>query len=181
MPKARNPKLVAREAAEAERAADRRRESSEALIPRTATINLAELEIPEGGELPPRMAQVVALRLVGMKVPEIAEKLAMAENTVRSHLYVARAKGKLSDVGPILDHQAVPLAMENLITGLEQGNEEYTLEVLKGRGAFRSHSANVSSGSTGPMHLQINVELPKGSHGNVIDVTPGQVMGKPRE
>jgi hypothetical protein len=181
MPRARNPKLVAREEREAEASAERRKARQTDLVPRTATINLDELQVPEGAELPPRMAQVVALRLVGMTVPQIAEKLAMAENTVRSHLYVARAKGKLTDVGPILDHQAVPLAMENLLNGLEEGDKDYTLEVLKGRGAFRTHTHQASTGSVGPMHLQIQVELPRGVQGNVIDVTPGQVMGKPRE
>jgi hypothetical protein len=181
MPKARNPKLVAREERLAEESAARRKTAGEALVPRTVTVNLDELQIPEGSELPPRMAQVVALRLVGMSVPEIAERLAIAENTVRSHLYVARAKGKLMDVGPILDHQAVPLAIENLMNGLAEQDKDYTLEVLRGRGAFRTHTHQASTGSVGPMNLQINVELPKGAHGNIIDVMPGQVMGKPRE
>lgn len=179
MPRARNPKLVAREEAEAAAAAKRREARQTAMVPRT--INLDELVIPEGGELPPRMAQVVALRLVGMRIPDIAEKLAITENTVRQHLYVARAKGKLSDVGPILDHQAVPLAIENLINGLEEQDKDYTLEVLRGRGAFRTHTHQASTGSVGPMHLQIQVELPSSAHGKVIDVVAGQVMGKPRE
>jgi len=181
MPRARNPKLIEREEAAAKAAADRREANRTALAPRTATINLAELELPEGGELPPRMAQVVALRILGMKASEIADKLAISVHTVNQHLYVARSRGKLSDVGPILDHVAVPLAMDNLIKGLEEEDKEYTLEVLKGRGAFRSHSASVSSGSVGPMQLQIQVELPQGAHGKVIDVGVGQVMGKPRD
>jgi hypothetical protein len=81
----------------------------------------------------------------------------------------------------ILDHQAVPLAIDNLMKGLEENDKEYTLEVLKGRGAFRTHSHQASTASVGPMHLQIQVELPAGAGGNVIDVTAGQVTGKPRE
>lgn len=177
----RNPKLVKREEDEAERSRERRQARTSSLVPRTATINLEELEIPEDGALPPRMAQVVALRLVGMSVPEIAQKLAITDHTVRMHLYQARRRGKLADVPNILDHQVVPLAVENLIAGIEAGDKDYTLEVLKGRGAFRTHTHQASTGSVGPMHLQIQVELPKEAHGAVIDVLPGQVMGKPRE
>lgn len=181
MPRARNPKLVEREEREAEASAERRKARQTALVPREVTLNLDELAIPEGGELPPRMAQVVALRILGLSSSQIADKLGIAVNTVNQHLYVARAKGKLSDVGAILDHQAVPMAMDNVLAGLAEGDKEYTLEVLKGRGAFRTHTHQASTGSTGPMHLQIQVELPKSAHGTIIDVGAGQVMGKPRE
>lgn len=179
---ARNPKLVKREEEAADAARERRQARQAALVPRKATINLEELTVPEGGELPPRMAQVVALRVLGLSAPQIAEQLGIAVNTVNQHLYIARAKAKLSDVGPILDHHAVPMAVENLIAGLEEGDKDYTLEVLKGRGALRTHTHQASTGSTGPMQLHIQVELPKGGNAHVIDVMPtGQVMGKPRE
>jgi hypothetical protein len=177
----RNETLRKRDEAFQAAASEQREATKEALEPRKLTLNLSELEIPEGGELPPRIAQAVALRLVGLNPGQIAERLGLERSTVNQYLYIARMKGKLTDVGPILDHAVVPMAVENLIAGLEAGDKEYTLEVLKGRGAFRSHSANVSTGSAGPMHLQIQVELPKGASGTVIDVIPGQVMGAPRE
>lgn len=149
--------------------------------PRKVTLNLDELNVPEGADLPPRMAQVVALRLVGLRPKEIAGQLGISEHTVNQHLYMARLRGRLSDVGQILDNAVVPMAIENLIEGLEAKDKDYTLEVLKGRGAFRSHTHQASTGSNAPMHLQIQIELPKGAHGNVIDVIPGQVMGAPRE
>lgn len=177
----RNPELAKRDEQFEKEAAAKRAASREALVPKSVTLNLEELEIPEGAALPPRMAQVVALRLVGLTAAQIAEKLCISPHTVNQHLYIARSKGRLADIGPILDHMAVPMAVENLINGLAEQDKEYTLEVLKGRGAFRAHSANVSSGSSGPMQLHIQVELPKGASGAVVDVIPGQVIGRPRE
>lgn len=158
-----------------------RQETLTAPVPRTVTLNLDELRIPEGGELPPRMAQCVALRLVGLSSSQIADQLGLETSTVNQYLYVARSKGKLADIAEILDHQIVPMAIENLLEGIKEKDKEYTLEVLKGRGAFRTHSHQASTGSAAPMHLQISVEMPKGASGKVIDVIPGQVLGTPRE
>lgn len=149
-----------------------------ALVPREVTLNLDELRIPEGHELPPRTAQVVALRILGLSTDEISNQLVLQPSTVRKHLMIARQRGKLSDVSSFLDHAAVPRAVENLMAGLEEGDKDYTLEVLKGRGAFRSHSHQASTGSTGPMHLEITVSVPQGIE--QATVVEGQVMGKRR-
>lgn len=177
----RNPELAKRDEQFEKEAAEKRAARRNELVPASITLNLEELEIPADGPLPPRMAQVVALRLVGLTASQIAEKLCISVHTVNQHLYMARSKGRLADISGILDHAVVPMAVENLIAGLAEGDKDYTLEVLKGRGAFRSHSANVSSGSAGPMQLHIQVELPKGATGTQIDVIPGQVIGRPRE
>lgn len=177
----RNAALSKRDEAFQEQANQQRRETKQSLEARSVTLNLEELKIPEGGALPPRMAQCVALRVVGLSAKQIAEQLGLEQTTVNQYLYVARQRGKLADVAEILDHQVVPMAVQNLIEGLEAKDKDYTLEVLKGRGAFRTHTHQQSTGSAGPMHLQISVEMPKGASGTVIDVTPGQVVGVPRE
>lgn len=177
----RNATLSKRDEAFQAEANQQRQETKQSLEARSVTLNLEELKIPEDGALPPRMAQCVALRLVGLSAKQIAEQLGLEQTTVNQYLYVARQKGRLADVAEILDHQVVPMAVENLIAGLAEGDKEYTIEVLKGRGAFRTHTHQQSTGSSGPMHLQISVEMPKGAAGTVIDVTPGQIVGVPRE
>jgi hypothetical protein len=86
------------------------------------------------------VAEMVALRLTGATIKEIAKEVQADEVTVRKYLALAAQTAERNDVGILLDHHAVPLAVDNLIEGLRAGDKQYTLKVLEGRGHFQKHS-----------------------------------------
>lgn len=87
-----------------------------------------------------QIAEMVALRITGHTLKEIAEQVGCCEDTVRRSLALAAETAERNDVGVLLDYHAVPLAVDNLIAGLKNGNEKYTLKVLEGRGHFQKHT-----------------------------------------
>jgi len=87
-----------------------------------------------------QIAEMVAMRITGHTMKEIATTMGCCEDTVRRSLALAAQTAERNDVGELLDYHAVPLAVDNLITGLKNGNEKYTLKVLEGRGHFQKHT-----------------------------------------
>jgi predicted transcriptional regulator len=122
-------------------------------------------------------ARAVALRILGYSQKAIAAEMCASEHAVRQWLMQARKRAELLDVGPLLDHVALPLAVDNLIEGLQQGNEKYTLATLQGRGAFSAHSKSENYNTD--MTLEIRVEMTDRS--KPIDAIEGQVVGVPRQ
>jgi hypothetical protein len=87
-----------------------------------------------------QIAEMVALRITGHTLKEIAEHCECSEDTVRRYLALAADTAERNDVGLLLDYHAVPLAVDNLITGLKAGDKQYTLKVLEGRGHLQKHT-----------------------------------------
>lgn len=96
------------------------------------------------GDLRALIAEMVALRLAGHTIKEIAEITAVGKDAVTRYLARASEVAERNDVGMLLDYHAVPLAVDNLITGLRAGNEKYTLKVLEGRGHLQKHTRGVA-------------------------------------
>lgn len=92
-----------------------------------------------------QIAEMVAMRISGHTMKEIAEAIGCCEDTVRRALAHAAQTAERNDVGELLDYHAVPLAVDNLIAGLKNGNEKYTLKVLEGRGHFQKHTRGVQT------------------------------------
>jgi hypothetical protein len=132
-----------------------------------------------------RYAIVIALRAEGYTHKEIAEKTGLSIWQIQTACHKARQSGQMRDALDMIDNSALPQAVDNLLEGLRKGDKEYTLEVLKGRGAFRKFSdkpgAGVGALSLPP--LQINILTPAG--GNVptviINSEKGAVIGTPRD
>lgn len=85
------------------------------------------------------LATILALRLgAHMTYREIAEALDMSERHV---LRVAK-RGKKDQVVERevrrLDSEGMPMAVENVLEGLQAKDKDYTLEYMKGRGVFRT-------------------------------------------
>ncbi len=102
---------------------------------------------------------ILVLRIAGLNVHQIVNKLHLDDATgpdhVRQVLYLARKEARLADVTGLLDHRAVPGAVDNLIAGIDNGDKDYTLAVLKGRGAFRNFERTDADTK---MSLEITVE-----------------------
>lgn len=120
--------------------------------------------------------RAIAFRMAGMSMQQIADELLVSVGTVRKWLTEARKNAALLDVTPLLDHVALPQAVDNLIAGLEAGNEKYTLATLQGRGAFSAHSKQETHATS--MALEIHVEMPPTSR--VADAVEGHIVGQPR-
>lgn len=122
-------------------------------------------------------AHAIAKRIAGYTVREIADDLHVSRDTVEQWFLEARRNAQLLDVGPLLDHVALPLAVDNLIDGLRAGNEEFTLKTLGGRGAFSAHSKAETHQTS--MTLNVQVEMPTRESAPRV-VGEGQVVGIPR-
>jgi len=132
-----------------------------------------------------RYAVVVALRMEGYTQQEIADKTGLTLWQIQNACHRARQNGRLRDVLDMIDNTAVPQAVDNLVEGLRKGDKEYTLEVLKGRGAFRKFSDKPGAGA-GAMALpplQINILTPQGGQVPTVIVNSekGAVIGTPRD
>lgn len=106
-----------------------------------------------------RVAMAAALRAAGAKVAAIADLLGVKPDTVREYLANAREWGGLDDVLRDIEARAIPAAVENLLQGLEDGDKEYTLEVLKGRGIFRTFGNTKTEGSAAGTNMTVNVQF----------------------
>lgn len=130
-----------------------------------------------------QVAAVIALRVEGHSNREIARALGLKNERVVSRLvHMAKVKGGFSDVLDRVDGLAVPQAVENLIEGLRDGDKEYTLETLKGRGVFRQHSQVKSEGGAAPSNVMlVKIEMPQMPAGSLPPaVGAGQIVGQPR-
>lgn len=152
------------------KAEDRERQ----LAQRGPTLDEILKEGDDDAPLGPKATICIALRLQGMSEKEIAKKVELPVETVRQYLFKARKKAKLLDVAPLLDQMAVPMAVDNLIEGIGNGDKDYTLAVLKGRGAFATFGKQESDGA---MQLTVKIEHADNGQTSVID---GSVVGVPR-
>jgi predicted transcriptional regulator len=136
-----------------------------------------------------RVAVAAALRAVGASTAAIAQALGLSVDTVSTYLAAAREWGALRDVVRDIECRLVPKAVENLAALLEQGDKQATLEVLKGRGLLRKHTAGQKEGSSGPPDLRltvvfagapagaadrVGVALASGSGGEVVGVATAE-------
>jgi hypothetical protein len=121
---------------------------------------------------------IVVLRLAGLNIMQIVNHLQLDEKTgvdhVRQVLFQARKEARLADVPGLLDHRAVPGAVDNLIKGIDDGDKEYTLAVLKGRGAFRNFER-----SDGDQKLSLEITI-DGLEADGRAIPEGTVVGIPR-
>jgi DNA-binding CsgD family transcriptional regulator len=128
-----------------------------------------------------RMAEVCADRMQGLTYREIAELRGISVKTIGNLLYEARQRAHIRDVPDLLTHQALPLAVDNLVEGLRQGDQKYTLATLKGLGAFATHAKQEQNiNANAGMTLTLKVEMPEGREVRDPETLIGEVVGLPR-
>lgn len=129
------------------------------------------------------LATILALRIgARMTYREIAESLNMSERHV---LRVAK-RGKKDQVVEReiarLDREGMPMAVENVLDGLQERDKDYTLEFLKGRGVFKQkhEAADVQGGALAPTGLIVqfihNGEAPQQARAGSITATPNRTL-----
>lgn len=102
----------------------------------------------------------LALRAEGWSVDDIAAHFGVSRPTITGWFVAHRRQVTLEEIDSVLDQTAIPLATENLIHGLLEGDKDYTLEVLKGRGALRRHGESDKQPTGGLPELRIVFEAP---------------------
>lgn len=115
----------------------------------------------------------------GERMIDIAEMLGVTVGAITGWIARHKQKVRIADIDLRLDQIALPIATDNLIHGLLAGDKDYTLETLKGRGAFRRHSdANITLPETLP-DLVVRFEAPPAAAGfGPHDIAMGRVVGK---
>jgi DNA-binding CsgD family transcriptional regulator len=132
-----------------------------------------------------RATIIVALRRQGHTYKEIRGITGLTLKQIQYALRNERAKGTLNDVLAMVDHEAVPQAVENLIGMLRKHDKDATMLTLKGRGVFRTFSQQkheVAAGEKLPM-LTIDVTSPDGNSlpSVIVNSERGAVEGVARE
>ncbi len=129
----------------------------------------------------------LALRLEGYTYEEIEQKTKLSIQQIRYACRKARRAGRLRDTIELIDNEAVPQAVENLLSLLRKEDREATFKVLDGRGVFRKFNNNKNEGG-GPMGagvppLQINILSPTGGAlpTVIVNSEKGSVVGTPYE
>ena len=127
-----------------------------------------------------RYAKILTLVAAGYTQFEIADHLGITRNGVARALYDMRKRGVGVDTEVKIDHLIVPSAVEQLQTLVEAGDKDAIFAVLKGRGAFKQHTAQpAGTGPTVLTQLVVKFEMPPGM--TEKPVLQGQVVGVARE
>lgn len=116
----------------------------------------------------------VALRVAGFTRKEIADEMGVSVSYVDKLIRAAKDTGLAKSV---LHSRAIPLALDNLINGLEQADKDYTLKTLEGTGVLGKHVTH-EGGPKQAFQFNIVVESPSGG---TRDVVAGSIVGVPRQ
>jgi hypothetical protein len=125
------------------------------------------------------IAAVLGLRWQGFGPKESAEILGVSQQAVTGALTIARRDASIGDQIDRIEKVGVPLAVDNAIRGVMDGDKEYSLRVLDGRGVFRSHKSVESDIRVTKLEMSIKVDMPPGYDPlNAGGVRMGAVVGK---
>lgn len=105
-------------------------------------------------------AAVLALRWEGYGPRESAEILGCSFDKVDAALLRMREAASIEDQLIRLDTLIVPLAVDNVARGVMNGDRQYTLKVLDGRGVFRTHKSSESHVKKTIAILKIQTTMP---------------------
>lgn len=126
------------------------------------------------------VASVLALRWEGFSPKETAEVLGCSWQAVTRALLQVRKDAGLDDQIKRLNDIAVPLAMDNAVRGVMEGDKEYTLRVLDGTGVFRSHATIKGEIKQRIEQLSVVLMVPAHLEGKELPMPkPGSVVGAP--
>lgn len=126
------------------------------------------------------MAGVIALRLEGYSPADTADILGVSRDQVYRALQTCRKDADMSNQLLRLDQIGVPTAVDNVLTGIANGDKEYTLRLLDGRGAFRTHKSIEAQITKTVLTMRVDVTMPLHLVGQAVPVArPGSIVGSP--
>lgn len=123
---------------------------------------------------------VLGLRFEGFSPHQIAELLGVSHQQVTYALTAIRKDADIDQQVRRLNEIAVPLAMDNVVRGVMNGDKEYTLKVMDGAGVFKSHKAVQGEIKKTVTHLSVQLSLPPHLVGKELPMPKaGQIVGAP--
>ncbi len=124
-------------------------------------------------------ATIYALRLGMRPQPtyrEIARMLNMSERHVLRSVKAKTGEDAVAGAVKRLEREGLPMAVENTLAGLEAGDKEYTLEVLKGRGVLSTKPTDAGKGQAAFAGLIVQFDYggqtPEPARPGMITATP---------
>jgi hypothetical protein len=121
--------------------------------------------------------EVEMLRLEGFSPADTAQILGVSRQQISAALKWVRENADMPSQLERLDKIGIPLAVDNALLGIEQGDKEYTLRLLDGRGIFRTHKSIESQVTQKVLMLQIQVVDARQVEGAAA--RPGAIVGVP--
>lgn len=123
---------------------------------------------------------VLGMRYEGHTPKEIAELLGCSHQQVTYALTQIRRDADLDAQVRRLNAIAVPLAMDNAVRGVMNGDKDYTLRVLDGAGVFRTHKSIQGEIKQTITSLSVVLEMPRHLVGQPLPLPrAGQIVGAP--
>jgi hypothetical protein len=107
------------------------------------------------------VAAVLAMRMEGFSPQESAKILGVSFGQVTWALKQVRKDASIPEQLDRLDKIGVALAVDNVLKGIIDGDKEYTLRLMDGRGLFRSHKSVQAEVRETVLQLQVVVDQPK--------------------
>jgi hypothetical protein len=123
------------------------------------------------------IAAVLALRWQGFSSKQSAEVLGVSHQAVTGALMIARKDAGIGDQIDRIEKMGVPLAVDNAIRGVIDGDKEYTLRVLDGRGVFRNHKSVEADIRVTKLEMSIKVDMPPGYDAIRQPLRQGAIVG----
>jgi hypothetical protein len=125
-------------------------------------------------------AAVLALRWEGFGPKDTAEVLGVTQAQVDWALTQMRVDASMDDQLNKLDNVVIPLAIDNVVRGVINGDKEYTLKVLDGRGVFRQFKSLDAQVKKTILTMKIETVMPKHIPEGAIPMPKaGAVVGAP--
>lgn len=121
--------------------------------------------------------EVEMLRLEGFSPVDTAQILGCSRQQVSAALKWVRDNADMPSQLERLDKLGIPLAVDNALIGIENGDKEYTLRLLDGRGIFRTHKSIESQVTQKVLMLQIQVTDARTMESE--PARPGAIVGVP--
>lgn len=126
------------------------------------------------------IAAVLALRYEGFTPKQTAELLGASPHQVTYALKQVRKDATIDEQIRRLDQVVVPLAVDNVARGVMEGDKEYTLRIMDGRGLFRNHASIKQDIKAEIVQLSVSLSMPAHLVGQPLPMPkPGSILGAP--
>jgi DNA-binding Lrp family transcriptional regulator len=126
------------------------------------------------------LATIMALR-IGIKPTPTYREIARMLNMSERHVLRIAKRGKKDQVVERelnrLDREGLPMAVENVLEGLQERDKDYTLEYLKGRGVFRQKHETVQDPNAVAAFTGLVVQFVH--DGSAAEIKAGAIIANP--
>lgn len=126
------------------------------------------------------LSSVLALRLQGFKPKQTADVLGVSLQQVTNALMTVRQDHDIDALLERIDSVILPMAVDNAATGVMEGDKDYTLEMLRGRGILRTHKSIDAQVKKTVLTMQVVLTMPAHLEGKEPPMPrAGAIVGAP--